>query len=121
MSVATTVEKPLKAASQGIRFYRPELDVLRFVAFLMVYLTHTIPVDSSLPSWLKALSNATGLGVPLFFALSAYLITELLMMEKSTSGSIALQSFYMRRCLRIWPLYLSTILVGCLLGLLHRA
>jgi peptidoglycan/LPS O-acetylase OafA/YrhL len=44
-------------------------------------------------------------GVDLFFALSAYLITELLLRERRSYGAISVQSFYVRRALRIWPLY----------------
>ena len=41
----------------------------------------------------------------LFFCLSAYLITELLLREAGTTGGIDVRSFYFRRILRIWPLY----------------
>jgi peptidoglycan/LPS O-acetylase OafA/YrhL len=102
----------LKATRLSGRFYRPELDVLRFVAFLMVYLTHTIQVVPGSPHWVIALSNATGFGVPIFFALSAYLITELLMIEKRRSGTVDLPAFYVRRCLRIWPLYFLLLFLG---------
>ena len=44
-------------------------------------------------------------GVDLFFVLSAYLITELLLREKSEFGTLDVRAFYMRRILRIWPLY----------------
>jgi peptidoglycan/LPS O-acetylase OafA/YrhL len=43
--------------------------------------------------------------VDLFFVLSAYLITELLFREKDACGSLDVKGFYMRRILRIWPLY----------------
>jgi peptidoglycan/LPS O-acetylase OafA/YrhL len=52
-------------------------------------------------------AGASGLGV--FFLLSAYLITELLERENSRTGSIHLGSFYIRRMLRIWPLYFSVL------------
>jgi peptidoglycan/LPS O-acetylase OafA/YrhL len=44
-------------------------------------------------------------GVDLFFALSAYLITELLLREKHQRGTLDVRAFYIRRILRIWPLY----------------
>lgn len=103
------------------RFYRPELDALRFIAFLLVYLTHTIPVVPGSSRWVKALSNTCGFGVPVFFALSAYLITELLTIEKSRSGKVDLRSFYVRRCLRIWPLYLLVLFVGFAVSRSHSA
>jgi peptidoglycan/LPS O-acetylase OafA/YrhL len=45
--------------------------------------------------------------VDLFFALSAFLITELLFKEHQATGSIATGRFYLRRLLRIWPLYFA--------------
>ena len=48
-------------------------------------------------------------GVPLFFFLSAFLITELLTRELDQFGTISIKSFYTRRVLRIWPLYFTFI------------
>jgi len=45
------------------------------------------------------------LGVTLFFVLSGFLISYLLLKEKEVTGSIAVRKFYGRRILRIWPLY----------------
>ncbi len=101
-------------------FYRPELDVLRFVAFFMVYLNHSISLKPESPHWIRSFSNACAFGVPLFFALSAYLITELLMIEKRRTGSVSTKSFYIRRIFRIWPLYFPILLGGFLLSHLHR-
>jgi peptidoglycan/LPS O-acetylase OafA/YrhL len=101
------------------RFYRPELDVLRFVAFLMVYLTHTIPDEPGSLRWVLAFSNATGFGVQVFFVLSAYLITELLSREKRVTGGLNAKAFYARRILRIWPLYFFALGAGFLFSRLH--
>jgi peptidoglycan/LPS O-acetylase OafA/YrhL len=97
------------------RFYRPELDTLRFFAFLAVFGFHVIPHDAEfysqhhIPSafiWLIcAASKAGAFGVDLFFALSAYLITVLLLRERELKGDIDLKAFYIRRILRIWPVY----------------
>jgi peptidoglycan/LPS O-acetylase OafA/YrhL len=114
MTPSNSVTQPSTA-----RFYRPELDVLRFVAFLMVYLYHTIPDDSRSPHWVLALSNATGFGVQVFFVLSAYLITELLTREKRTTGRLNAKAFYARRILRIWPLYFFALGAGFLYSRLH--
>jgi len=51
-------------------------------------------------------------GVDLFFVLSAYLITELLLREKRQFGKINVRAFYLRRILRIWPLYFFYIALG---------
>ena len=58
-------------------------------------------------------------GLSLFFVLSAYLITLLLIRERDETGSIHLLPFYTRRMLRIWPLYLLGIGIGILRALMH--
>lgn len=100
-------------------FYRPELDWLRFVAFGMVFLFHIFPGKEQaytalgFPRWSTFLIlpfvNIGCYGVDLFFALSAFLITTLLLLEKEQTGTIAIRAFYIRRILRIWPLYYSVL------------
>ncbi len=58
-----------------------------------------------------------GFGVSMFFLLSAYLITELLLRERAGSGSVAWSLFFVRRALRIWPLYYAALAVAILIGL----
>jgi peptidoglycan/LPS O-acetylase OafA/YrhL len=62
-------------------------------------------------------ARAGSFGVDLFFLLSAYLITELLLREKEAYGHVHLGSFYLRRILRIWPLYFLGIVIGVSLTL----
>lgn len=98
-------------------FYRPELDVLRFFAFFAVFQFHLSGgiqhyVQNGGYRWIGFANNvAQGgvFGVDLFFALSAYLITELLLREKRQFGSLDVRAFYWRRILRIWPLYFFMI------------
>jgi len=92
------------------RFYRPELDVLRFLAFLSVFTVHRmdhLPIDPARHFWFYNFCLLGNFGVPVFFLLSAFLITELLMREEDRLGTIHVRSFYMRRILRIWPLYFA--------------
>jgi len=96
--------------SQPSRYYRPELDVLRFLAFLSVFTVHRLDhvgIDPSRHFWLYNICLLGNFGVPVFFLLSAFLITELLMREDAQFGTIHIRSFYMRRILRIWPLYFA--------------
>ncbi len=104
------------APDTKIRFYRPELDVLRFIAFLLVFLCHTIPLKDNSSHFLEGVKNAASMGVPVFFCLSAYLITELLLREKSKTQTINMSAFYRRRMLRIWPLYFAVLFAGFLLS-----
>src|SRR5215471_1369228 len=103
------------------RFYKPELDVLRFFAFLFVFFHHTTPNEApdyaaylrpDLADWPASVARAGALGVDLFFALSSYLITELLLRESELSGTLDVKSFYTRRILRIWPLYFFFLAVS---------
>ena len=97
------------------RFYHPELDVLRFFAFFMAYIHHSLPhqvefylamgVSPGIAKAIAAIGATGAFGVNLFFLLSAYLITELLIRERQRFGHIDLRAFYIRRILRIWPLY----------------
>jgi peptidoglycan/LPS O-acetylase OafA/YrhL len=105
------------AREAASRFYHPELDILRFLAFLAVFCHHSLPHEVSayatlhLSPWLDHLlasMAATGaFGVDIFFVLSSFLITELLLREKSLLGEVDVSSFYARRVLRIWPLYFA--------------
>jgi peptidoglycan/LPS O-acetylase OafA/YrhL len=60
------------------RYYKPELDVLRLFAFLFVFFVHRMdraPIDGKEYYWAFHLSLIGNYGVPLFFFLSAFLIT----------------------------------------------
>lgn len=126
MTLATLRNVRTHAAAQrtGGSFYRPELDVLRFAAFLLVFLHHTLPrqgliahLGPQLSAVFTSLAKACGFGLCLFFALSAYLITELLVREKNVRGELKIKAFYIRRALRIWPLYFLGLTIGVTLAL----
>ena len=98
-------------------FYHPELDVLRFFAFLAVFFHHALPrqaahylnsgLSPAATEWLLNAKEAGAFGVDLFFVLSSYLITELLLREHAARGEFSVSAFYIRRALRIWPLYFT--------------
>jgi len=99
------------------RVYFPELDGLRFIAFMMVYVFHEGVPRPLLVRLIgttagHALTQNGGYGVQLFFILSGYLITALLLREEARYGRIALRAFWVRRILRIWPLYYLIIVIG---------
>jgi len=99
------------------RLYLPALDGLRFIAFMMVYLFHE-GISQQVSSRVigrtaaRALRDNGGYGVQLFFILSGFLITTLLLLERKRYGRVALRSFWARRILRIWPLYYLIIVLG---------
>ena len=89
------------------------------MAFLLVFLAHTVyyvDIDwahlrPAVFHAMFAIHGAGYYGVDLFFVLSSYLITELLLQEREQTGSIHLRQFYIRRILRIWPLYFFFLLL----------
>jgi peptidoglycan/LPS O-acetylase OafA/YrhL len=85
------------------RFYHPELDGLRFIAFLLVFVNHA-PYFTFAPVF-KTIHDYGWIGVDLFLCLSAFLITRILLSEHQRCGGISVRQFYIRRILRIWPLY----------------
>jgi len=95
-------------------------DALRFFSFFLVFLQHT-PVPGS--SSVSVLTKSGGVGVIFFFVLSGFLITYILLYEKTSKGQISLKKFFMRRILRIWPLFYAMILFAFLtpylLNILH--
>ena len=98
--------------------YFENLDALRFFAFLSVFISHIalfLGYESNNPSFefiKKGFLIHGDLGVSFFFVLSGFLITFLLLTEKNNSGKISLPHFYLRRILRIWPLYFLILILG---------
>lgn len=82
------------------------LDGLRALSVVSVVWHHTMGQSLS-----GRLSHAGAEGVTLFFAISGFLITTLLIREQARHGRIDLKAFYIRRSLRIFPLYYSVLLL----------
>ena len=83
------------------------LDALRATAVLLVVVHH-----SALPA-LEILHGY--LGVTIFFVISGFLITTLSLREERSRGQVSLRAFYVRRTLRIFPLYYLVLAVYCVL------
>lgn len=93
------------------------LDGIRAISILMVTAGHsllTLPPRYSESKIILLFSNAA-LGVQIFFVISGYLITKLLLAEKEKTGKIDIRDFYIRRVLRIFPVFFLYILVLILL------
>ncbi len=99
------------------KIYFPNLNGLRFIAAFLVIIHHIEQLK-----WISKLDTLLGdipfvgvigkLGVVLFFVLSGFLITYLLLAEEKTFDDISIKKFYMRRILRIWPLYFLIIILA---------
>ncbi|AXY74142.1 acyltransferase [Paraflavitalea soli] len=91
--------------------YMPQLDGVRTIAVSAVMASHWIFTGNS-----KLLTGLTGEGgVNLFFVLSGFLITNILLMGKEQPGMgkfQLLKQFYIRRFLRIFPLYYFVVIAG---------
>jgi peptidoglycan/LPS O-acetylase OafA/YrhL len=94
-------------SKKNIQFYFPQLDGLRFFAFLLVFIHHHNLLENH--KYLSFLHTFGWIGVDLFFVLSSFLITKLLIKEYENNNAISYKKFYLRRLLRIWPLYFSFI------------
>ena len=115
MSVET-VHSPRK------KIYFAHLDGLRFYCFLGVFLFHSFQTDdasiadNSTFHLIKQDIFGNGfLGVNFFFVLSGFLITYLLIEERKIKGKINIPNFWLRRILRIWPLYFACVFLGFVL------
>jgi peptidoglycan/LPS O-acetylase OafA/YrhL len=91
------------------------LDGLRGVACLAVFVDHVEQYAEWL-SWPHAYGPALQAlgrqGVELFFVLSGYLITYRMLLEQRAGGRVSISAFYVRRALRIWPLYYLVVLIA---------
>ncbi len=93
------------APEAGFRLgHRPVLDGLRGIALLAVFFFH---------SPLAPYVRGGFLGVDLFFVLSGFLITTLLLQEQADRGTISLKNFYLRRVLRLLPALVALLIVSC--------
>ena len=88
----------------GSRDYIPELDGLRAIAAIMVLRVHTQPTGWFPIPWMNG-----DWGVDLFFVLSGFLITRILLYNRE--AGIPWANFMLRRCGRIFPLYYAVVLI----------
>ncbi len=106
-----------------MKVYFKNLDGLRFIAALLVLIHHAEffkqdAVEGVSAVYYEYTKHFGLLGVNLFFVLSGFLISYLLMEEQRRTNTINIKNFYIRRILRIWPLYFFyglsvTLLFSC--------
>jgi peptidoglycan/LPS O-acetylase OafA/YrhL len=96
----------------------PSLDGLRAISIILVLLGH-LDGTAGYPftnNPVMRLADLANVGVRVFFVISGFLITGLLLKEVEKTGRISLRHFYFRRTLRIFPPYYSLILVAVIMG-----
>lgn len=109
------VVKPVIENSPS-RVFFPALDSLRFFAAAAVVFHHleqfkyTMGLPSAWSSYFVAQLGTQGVG--LFFVLSSFLLTYLLLAEVQQQGNVSIFAFYTRRALRIWPLYFLMVFIA---------
>ena len=87
--------------------YFDTFDAMRFFAFFCVFLGHSPSLN--IP-FFDTFQHSAGIGVKFFFTLSGFLITYLILDEKEKNGKLNLKHFFIRRILKIWPLYYLMLL-----------
>lgn len=110
------------AVAHRAAHHLPGLNGLRAIAALAVVCSHLIVsfrqfgldpyVLGKDPDGTARTTALAGFGVSLFFALSGFLITHLLLLERSATGRVSIRDFYVRRVLRIWPLYYAYLAIA---------
>ena len=103
--------KTLKPGNKSAGSYIPAFDGLRTLCISGVILIHVVRTDAA---WLDAISRRGWYGVDVFFVLSGFLITWVLLGETDREGSINLPRFYLRRALRLQPAYISALCLSYL-------
>lgn len=108
-------------AGHSTKFRFNNLDSIRSIAFLSTFLAHAFYskspeiLTSDAYKYTISFGEIFSFGVPVFFVLSGFLITYLMFREQEIIGEFSVKKFYMRRILRIWPVYFLVLFVGFLL------
>jgi peptidoglycan/LPS O-acetylase OafA/YrhL len=120
----TTIERFMTSSEAGSSRKIPYLDGLRGYSILSVVVLHVVG-SRHVPRWLVPAHLLFGngrLGVHVFFAISGFLITTLLLREVDLTGTISLRGFYQRRIARIFPaayLYIAAIALLVCIGVVQ--
>ncbi|MFT4525069.1 MAG: peptidoglycan/LPS O-acetylase OafA/YrhL [Bacteroidia bacterium] len=100
------------------KFFK-NLDALRFLAFLFIFLTHSLQTDSSvvaqnpIQNWLdESILVLAKIGFSFMFVLSGFLNTWVILEEKKLTGNFKPWKYYIRRAIRIWPVYFLVLIIG---------
>jgi peptidoglycan/LPS O-acetylase OafA/YrhL len=115
------MEKTRDSANKKKSGHVPSLDGLRAISIILVLLGHVGGTDGFDEVDL-GIGDYAHLGVVVFFVISGFLITSLLISEEAKKGQVSLKLFYARRALRIFPAsyaYIGFLVVLSLAGVTH--
>ena len=107
-------ERHTKVPPPELPHHIPSLNGMRAISIALVLLAHVAETHGA-PHYLSRLGHAGNLGVKIFFVISGFLITTLLLKEHAAAGRVNLRVFYFRRTLRIFPAcyaYIGIILIA---------
>lgn len=103
----------------GQKVFFKNLDALRFIAFLFIFLGHALDTDSNIIrnsdvyGWVKNYVYIFGkTGFSFAFVLSSYINTWVILEERQQAGYFKPWLYYVRRAIRIWPLYFLVLFIG---------
>ena len=104
---STSAPAPHPGGTEGIRLqrlrYEPALDGIRGLGAILVFLVHlsmiVIPAERSMPTFV----TGAYIYMDVFFVVSGFLITSILIGEQAATGRVAIRSFYKRRAIRLLP------------------
>ncbi len=110
---------PMSSNKTSNSLFFPNLNGVRFIAAFLIVIHHIEQFKEKFGFqnhlfYTRFIKLIGPVSVFLFFVLSGFLITALLLVEKDRTNTINIRRFYMRRILRIWPLYYLTLIL-CLL------
>lgn len=103
--------------------YIPSLNGLRAVSIVLVFLAHIADTRGA-PDFFSHFMHFGNLGVKVFFVISGFLITSLLLKEQADTGRVSLKAFYLRRTLRIFPafyIYIAIMLILMALNIVQAS
>ena len=116
------VKQANQESLMGQKVFFNNLDALRFIAFLFIFLGHALDTDSAVIAnsdaygWVKNYVYIFGkTGFSFAFVLSSYINTWVILEERQHAGRFKPWLYYIRRALRIWPLYFLVLLIGFVL------
>lgn len=102
----------------GSKYYFPQLDAIRGLSFLAVYFVHAFHPDFGTGFFNRMLQyfyDNLVLSIDVFFILSSFLLTWLGINEYKVKGNFSLINYFIRRVLRIWPLYILLMIFSFVL------